>query len=220
MRFNPNVIHVSGKQQITADALSRAPASLPSSADVALVNDTDAMAQQTLDNLPASSCKLQEIITQQQSDPEVKETRNFCQRGWPAFMPQNPLLQQYWANQRYLTIIDDILLYYHHIVVPTNMRLEMLNKLYESHLGVTKCRALAETSVWWPNISSHIQNMVRKCGVCAKLRPVANSLSYHPHFLNILGHESPWIFSTFTGRHTSCWSITILVGQKLEFWTI
>ncbi|GFS06424.1 Pol polyprotein [Elysia marginata] len=173
MRFNPNVIHVSGKQQITADALSRAPASLPLSADVALVNDADAMAQQTLDNLPASSCKLQDIISQQQSDPEVKEIRNFCQRGWPAFMPQNPLLQQYWTNQRYLTIIDDILLFNHRIVVPTNMRLEMLNKLHESHLGVTKCCALTKTSVWWPNISSHIENMVRKCSVCAKLRPVA-----------------------------------------------
>ncbi|GFS27123.1 Pol polyprotein [Elysia marginata] len=148
MRFNPNVFHVSGKQQKTADALFRAPFSLPSKADAALVNDADAMAQQTLDNLPASSCKLQDIITQQQSDPEVKEIRKFCQRGWPAFMPQNPFLQQYWANQRYLTIFDDILLFNQRIVVPTNMRLEMLNKLHESHLGVTKCRALVETSVW------------------------------------------------------------------------
>ncbi|GFN99684.1 Pol polyprotein [Plakobranchus ocellatus] len=41
------------------------------------------------------------------------------------------------------------------------MRLDMLNKLHESHLGVTKCRALAETSVWWPNISSQIEDMVR-----------------------------------------------------------
>ncbi|GFS10778.1 Pol polyprotein [Elysia marginata] len=29
------------------------------------------------------------------------------------------------------------------------------------------------------------------------------SLSYHPRFLNILGHESSWIFSIFTVRHTS-----------------
>ncbi|GFN79177.1 Pol polyprotein [Plakobranchus ocellatus] len=65
MRFSPNVIHVSGKQQITADALSRAPASAPSEEDIALVNDADVMAKQTLDGLPASSRKLQDIITQQ-----------------------------------------------------------------------------------------------------------------------------------------------------------
>ena len=78
-------------------------------------------------------------------------------------MPPNPLLHQYWTNQRYLTIVDDVLLFNDHIVIPTNMRLEMLNRLHESHLGVTKYRALARTSVWWPNISSQIEDMVRKC---------------------------------------------------------
>ncbi|GFN76539.1 Pol polyprotein [Plakobranchus ocellatus] len=175
MRFSPNVIHVSGKQQITADALSRAPASAPASApseeDIALVNDVDVMAKQTLDGLPASSRKLQDIITQQKCDPEIVEVRNFCQRGWPAFLPQNPLFRQCWVNQRHLTTVNDLLLFNNRIVIPTNMRLDMLNKLHESHLGVTKCRALAKTSVWWPNISSQIEEMVRQCNVCAKLRP-------------------------------------------------
>ncbi|GFO21951.1 hypothetical protein PoB_004845600 [Plakobranchus ocellatus] len=98
MRFSPNVIHVSGKQQITADALSRAPASAPSEEDIVLVNDADVMAKQTLDGLPASSRKLQDIIMQQKCDPEIVEVRNFCQRGWPAFLPQNPLFRQYWYS--------------------------------------------------------------------------------------------------------------------------
>ncbi|GFO48513.1 Pol polyprotein, partial [Plakobranchus ocellatus] len=114
-----------------------------------------------------SSRKLQDIITQQKCDPEIVEVRNFCHRGWPAFLPQNPLFRQYWVNQRHLTIVNDLLLFNNRIVIPTNMRLDMLNKLHESHLGVTKCRALAETSVWWPNISSQIEDMVRQCNVCA-----------------------------------------------------
>ena len=187
MRFNPDVIHVSGKQQLTADALSRAPASFPSDEDISLVNDAAVMARQTLDALPATSRKLQEIVTQQKSDPETREVRDFCQRGWPAFMPQNPLLHQYWTNQRYLTIVDDVLLFNDRIVIPTNMRLEMLNRLHESHLGVTKCRALAQTSVWWPNISSQIEDMVRKCSVCAKLRPTTKE----PHLPSSFP-EHPW----------------------------
>ena len=98
MRFNPEVIHVSGKQQLTADALSRAPASVPSVEDISLVNDADVMARQTLDALPATSRKLQEIVIQQKYDPETREVRDFSQRGWPAFMPQNPLFHQYWTN--------------------------------------------------------------------------------------------------------------------------
>ncbi|GFS10775.1 Pol polyprotein [Elysia marginata] len=90
MRFKPNVIHVSGKQQITADALSRAPASLPSSADVALVNHADALAQQTLDNLPASLCKLQDIITQQQSDPGVKRDTHLLPKRMASIYAPKP----------------------------------------------------------------------------------------------------------------------------------
>ena len=67
------------------------------------------------------------------------------------------------------------------------MRLEMLNRLQESHLGVTRCRALAETSIWWPNISSQIEDMVRKCSVCAKLRPTTKEPLLPSSF-----QEHPW----------------------------
>ena len=187
MRFNPEVVHVSGKQQVTADALSRAPVGEPSDSDIAFVDDAAVIAQNTVDFLPASPHKLQEIRVQQLADPELIEIFNFCQRGWPAFIPQNPLLQQYWVNQRHLTIVDEILLFDDHIVIPTNMRMEMLNKLHESHLGITKCRALAQTSVWWPNISAQIEDMVRKCTLCAKLRPTTKEPLLPSSF-----PEHPW----------------------------
>ncbi|GFS04625.1 Pol polyprotein [Elysia marginata] len=79
------------------------------------------MTQQTKENLPASSAKLQEIIAHQRGDPELAEVRSYCQKGWPAFMPQNPLLHQYWTSQRHLTIIDYIFLYNDRIVIPRDM---------------------------------------------------------------------------------------------------
>ncbi|KAK3738629.1 hypothetical protein RRG08_006727 [Elysia crispata] len=170
MRYNPEVVHVPGKQQVTADALSRAPASEPTESDIAFVDDTLLMVRQAIVNLPASSTKLQDIACQK-TDPELKEVRNYCSLGWPAFMPQNPLLQLYWDNQRHLAMIDDLLLYNDRIVIRREMRLEMLDKLHESHLGITKCRALAQTSIWWPNITSQIEEMVKKWSICAKLRP-------------------------------------------------
>ncbi|GFR81911.1 transposon Ty3-G Gag-Pol polyprotein [Elysia marginata] len=66
MGFQPEVIHVPGKQQVTADALSSAPVRSPSEADIGLIEESSAMAQQTKENLPpASSAKLQEIIAHQ-----------------------------------------------------------------------------------------------------------------------------------------------------------
>ncbi|GFO04246.1 Pol polyprotein [Plakobranchus ocellatus] len=118
---------------------------LTSRIDIALVEDAAVMAQQRLNSLPTASHKPQETIAQQEADPVIIEICSFCQKGWPAVVPQKFLLQQCWVYQPYLTIVDDILFFKDHIVIPTNMCMEMLHKLYESHIDVTKCCALAQT---------------------------------------------------------------------------
>ena len=47
MRYNPRVVHVTGKNQITTDALSRALVGDPDSADVDLIDNTTAFTKQT-----------------------------------------------------------------------------------------------------------------------------------------------------------------------------
>ena len=47
----------------------------------------------------------------------------------------------------------------------------MLEHLHEGHLDVTKCCALAQSCVWWPNLSTQIEDMAKKCHACAKLQP-------------------------------------------------
>ena len=49
MRFAPTVVHVPGKDQITADALSRAPVDGPDSQDATLVDNVEAFTSQTID---------------------------------------------------------------------------------------------------------------------------------------------------------------------------
>ena len=67
------------------------------------------------------------------------------------------------------SIVDDILLYDERIVIPRPMRLDILDCI---HQGITKYRARARTSVWWPGLSTMIEQMVSKCVTCAKDRPV------------------------------------------------
>ncbi|KAK7092375.1 hypothetical protein V1264_008127 [Littorina saxatilis] len=156
-----------------ADALSRAPASDPQTTDLKFINEVIAYIRRTIEILPASAQKLDEIRQAQETDTELSEIRKHCLNGWPGYMPQNPLLQQYFKNRQHLTIVDDLLFYDDRIVIPLQLRLDTLNRLHEGHQGVTKCQALARTSVWWPNITGQIEEMVRKCQTCSKLRPAA-----------------------------------------------
>ena len=51
------------------------------------------------------------------------------------------------------------------------MRPELLECIHTGHLGISKCRARARASVWWPALPMQIENMVTNCSTCAKDRP-------------------------------------------------
>ncbi|KAL8608117.1 hypothetical protein ACOMHN_016572 [Nucella lapillus] len=86
-------------------------------------------------------------------------------------MPENPILKQYWQNRVHFTIVDDLLLLDERIVIPRCLRIDTLNRLHEGNLGITKCSALAKSSVWWLYITAEIEEMINKCHTCAIHRP-------------------------------------------------
>ena len=202
MRYNVNMIHVSGKNQITADALSRAPVSQPNQEDLNFLEETKAYAQMYSATHPASYDRLQQFKEAQKADTETVQVRIYCQNGWPDFMPENSLLKQYWINRQHFTIIDDLLLYDTRIVIPRALRLDVLNKLHEGHMGITKTRALATSSVWWPYLSSQIEEMVQKCFTCSKHR---------------VDHKEPLLPSSLPGRPWSRLGIDFFEFQGKTF---
>lgn len=92
MKYDSTVVHVPGKQQITADALSRAPVDAPIIKED-ISKDANVFALQTVDILPASTEKLTEIRQLQVQDSELIQIRNYCQHGWPNYMPESVLLK-------------------------------------------------------------------------------------------------------------------------------
>ena len=171
MRFSPSITHILGKNQISEDALSRVPHSGPEKADINLVKEVELLTKQATDSLPALKNKLHEIKELQKSDPETAKIREYCTNGWPTYMPESPLIKQYWTDREHLTIVDDLLLFDSRIVIPRQMRIEMLEHIHEGHLGIVKCQALASFSIWWPHISKDIEDLVQNRDTCAKHRP-------------------------------------------------
>ena len=67
-------------------------------------------------------------------------------------------------------MVNGIFLESTRIVVPSALKLQVLDKIPERHQGMVKCRERAKTFVWWPGFSREIQDMVENCKVCAKHR--------------------------------------------------
>ena len=49
------------------------------------------------------------------------------------------------------------------------MRLEVLDKIYQGHQGITKCRERAKQTIWWPGLRRY-EDMISSCKVCATYR--------------------------------------------------
>ena len=56
------------------------------------------------------------------------------------------------------------------MVILSNMRAEILEKIHCGHQGMTKGRQRARDSVWWLGIKRDIDKKVSNCSICSKLR--------------------------------------------------
>ena len=111
MRFAPVVRYVPGKENLTADGLSRAPVGKPGRNDTLLVDEVEDFADSIVRSLPASSPRLAEIKNAQQADEVLRQVIHYVQHGWPAYIPQDPLLRPYWVVRERLSLHDQLLIY-------------------------------------------------------------------------------------------------------------
>ena len=170
MRFQYSIHHVPGKTLYTADTLSRAP--LCEAVDTTTSTETENFVQMITAGLPASANRLEAFSKAQANDTICSKLIEFCKSGWP---PRNQLdrgLKDYWRFRGDLTLSNTLLLYQSRIVIPLSMRQETLEKIHHGHQGIQRCRLRVASSVWWPGVSSAIEQFVQSCPTCQRLTPL------------------------------------------------
>ena len=169
LRFQYSISHVPGKSLTTADTLSRAPVNQErqwgfQEEEIALY------AQSVLSEIPASDRRLEEIRERQEEDEVCQQLAVYCQIGWPEKDRVPEALKGYWSERGEITLVRGLLLKASRVIIPSCMRIEILDRLHEGHRGITKCRSRAKMSVWWPGLSRQIEDMVQGCRKCAEHR--------------------------------------------------
>ena len=139
----------------------------------------------SLDSFPATESRLQQIRESLKQDDTCKQVMQFCAEGWPKKVT-GPV-RQYLPVSSELTVQEGLLLRGTRLVIPTSMRPDILHHLHVGHQGITKCRAKAKQSVWWPGLGKQLENVVKFCHTCSKFR----SPSTEP-MLFTLFPELPW----------------------------
>jgi hypothetical protein len=186
MPYSFTPVHIPGKLLKVADGLSRSPTEGHDDPSITeLTDDCEAMIKSL--NWPASTAKLDAIKEASKTDPQISEAMQYTLNGWPKYITDIP------ANLRDLqhsqfTVADGLLLYEDRIVIPHVFRAEMLERIHDGHLGITKSRERARSCIWWPNITQEIAEYVTKCKHCQTHRPAQRKEPLIPS----APPEGPW----------------------------
>ena len=185
LRYEVEAVHVPGKDMTVADTLSRAPT-------VGAVNEpTSILSAEIEESIGAIAAdlgladKLQSIATSTADDSDLQKVLHYVQHRWPTPVPD--AIKAYQQEHHHLSSEDGVIFHGRRIVVPSDMRASIMEKLHEGHQGITKTRAHAQVYCWWPGISNDITTYVTGCETCTKRRyqpPEALSPTDFP--------ERPW----------------------------
>jgi hypothetical protein len=151
------------------DYLSRAECYTLTFTDYQNCNETELYVDSVVTSLPATEKRLEEIKSKQKSDYVGSKLIEYTYNGWPN-TESCEIAKLYKPFRSEITVNKGLLMRNDRLIIPTDMRLDILSKLHEAHQGISKCRAWANKSVWWIGISRDIQQMIQNCDICAKLQ--------------------------------------------------
>ena len=85
----------------------------------------------------------------------------------------NPLLKDHTSHMYVvegseLSVANGLLLRGSRLVIPNNLKADILNKIHTGHQGITKCQWRAAHSVWWPGIAKDLETLISKCPICCR----------------------------------------------------
>lgn len=178
LRIQPyeiRLVYKPGKDMAYADYLSRVKPRVGPEIEL----------DKTIHVIQISPGQLQKVRDASKVDDEISALNEQIRVGWPDDAKLVPkLIRNYWTIRDFLSIEDGVVFYGTRLVVPTGMRKEYLDRVHASHLGQTKCLLRAKESVYWPDMTSQIVQLVKDCTVCLQH---ARSNVKEP----MMGHEIP-----------------------------
>ena len=170
MRFNPKAEHVHGKQMVVADTLSRNSCKLEQEPET--VEDVQAFVDLVESTRPATGDQLKRIREASAKDVQLLKVMEFTLEGWPTHVEEVSLqIREFVDSRGHLSMCNSLLTYDDRIVIPADMREEILERIHTGHQDITKCRERANLSVWWPGISKEIKTKVESCQFCQENQP-------------------------------------------------
>ena len=170
--YDTTIKYRPGKEMILADSMSR----LPSQNNEQIALDVK------INFVQFSSDKLKQIQQETSKDPVLSALKDIIIDCWPESQKQLPTqLRPYWSYRDELSVENGLILKGSRIVIPDTMHEDILSKIHAGHQGAEKCKLRAKSCVFWKNMNSDIENLVKMCNTCCQYQRSQSAETLKPH---------------------------------------
>lgn len=192
LKYDIKIVYLPGKDMLIADLLSRSYIKNPVEDDPEMQYVIHMLYQ----NVNMSVEKKELFKTSIDKDPILSQVKLYANTEWPDKCKNLSLdLKHYIALKDKIFLSNDLLFLENKIIVPNNLRQDMLFLVHKPHFGIEKTKLRARQIFYWPSLNKDIENFIAKCEPCQLNQRMNQKESLVCHDLP----ERPWqyIFADF-----------------------
>ena len=132
------------------------------------------------------SNKLDQLRKSTVQDEQLTRLKGYISTGFPCDKKNLPTdLHEFWPHKEMLSIESGLITCGNRIIVPKEMRPEMLQYIHNGYQGKERCLFRARNTVFWPKMTYDIQQLIEKCIICQeyqKSQPIIGTTQELPPF--------------------------------------
>ena len=113
------------------------------------------------------SNKLDQLRKSTVQDNQLTRLSHYINIGFPCDK-KNLLtdLHEFWAHRETLSVKSGLITCSNRIIVPREMRPEILQYIHKGHQGKERCLFQARNTVFWPKMTYDVQELIERCIIC------------------------------------------------------
>ena len=159
-----------GKDIPAADALSCATPMDPEDNNqlpIIAVNMITTCNLMSVESQDSFSKKLDQLRKSTAQDNQLTKLSCYINTGFPCDKKNLPTdLHEFWPHRETLSVKSGLTACGNRIIVPREMRPEVLQYIHEGHQGKERCLLQARNTVFLPKITYDIQELIERCIIC------------------------------------------------------
>ena len=86
----------------------------------------------------------------------------------------------YYTRRNELSVESGCLIWGNRVVIPRDLRAEMLKLIHATHMGASAMKSMARNHVWWPKLDNELERVAKICESCQLNQRMPNKSVPHP----------------------------------------